>query len=303
MTADSAFDRGAQGRTAVRTRLRRLSARDLLYSQLFLPAFVMVAFAVLPVALIFVWSFWQFTDGGFVVTFTLEHYLTFIEEGRYQTIGYTLYLAILNVLIVVPLGYPVAYAIYRFFSEQNKMVVLMVLAVPFMVNRLLRIVSLSSLLSARGPLNQLLFFLEPQRYLLYSEVGIRIGFVFATMPIAIMAIWLSLERIDESLLEASYDLGGSRLFTFRKVVLPLSQPGIAAATLMIFVISMGSAAIPSKLGGPSAQTIGSMIERLFAVLKMPMAGVTATLTLVVIGVVLLVAQRYMDVLTIFKELE
>jgi ABC-type spermidine/putrescine transport system permease subunit I len=72
---------------------------------------------------------------------------------------------------------------------------------------------------------------------------------------------------------------------------------------MIFVISMGSAAIPSKLGGPSAQTIGSMIERLFAVLKMPMAGVTATLTLVVIGVVLLVAQRYMDVLTIFKELE
>jgi len=263
----------------------------------------MIAFALLPVALIFIWSFWQFTDGDFVVTFTLEHYLTFIEEGRYQTIGYTLYLAILNVLIVVPLGYPVAYAIYRFFSEQNKMVVLMVLAVPFMVNRLLRIVSLSSLLSSRGPLNQLLFFLEPQRYLIYSEVGIRIGFVFATLPIAIMAIWLSLERIDESLLQASYDLGGSRLYTFRKIVLPLSQPGIAAASLMIFVISMGSAAIPSKLGSPSAQTIGSMIERLFAVLKMPMAGVTATLTLVVIGIVLLAAQRYMNVLTIFRELE
>lgn len=262
---------------------------------------ILFLFAVLPVAFILLWSFWSYEGGEFVMTFTLSHYEA--AFSRLNTILTTTRISLVAIVLTISAGYPVAYFVYRFVSEENRLPILLVLVVPFIVNRLLRIFSLVDLMSTRGPLNTLLFFMEPIQFLVHTEISLYIGLLNDTLPIAIVLIYLSLERIDESLLNASYDLGGSGLYTFRKVTLPLSAPGVVAASILIFVITIGAGSMPEIMAGMNTYTIGVMMLSIFDAQQIPLAGAVSVITLGVIGILLLLGQRYANIMALFEEIE
>lgn len=284
---------------------RRLSDRELIAGQFLPPALFILISTGLPVFLLFLWSFWSYDTqaGQFVTEFTLANYSAFFDEARYTAIIRTLRIAVVVVVLTNVVAYPAAYTVYRFVNENNQLPVLMILVIPFIINRMLRIWSLTWLLSNRGGINQLLPFEDPIQWWLYTDSSVYMGLVIDTLPIAIMLIWLSLGRVDKTLLNASYDLGASPLQTFRKVTLPLTKTGLAASSILIFIFVMGSTSIPSFMGGPSMQTTGSMISSLFSVLQLPLAGVVATITVIVIMTILVVGEYFFDILTLFEEVE
>jgi len=273
--------------------------------EIILPGIFVFLFIVLPVLLMVLWSFWTYDTGAgrFVMEFTLQNYISFVSEGRYPAVVRTLQNALVTVFFTNILAYPAAYAIYRFIDEDRQLPVLMILVIPFIINRLLRIWALTFLLSNGGAINQFLFFMEPISVWLYTSWSVYLGLILNSLPIAIMLIWLSLGRINEDFLQASYDLGASPFYTFRRVTLPLSKTGLAASSMLIFVFVMGTTAIPSFMGGPASQTTGSMISSLFRVLRLDLAGATAIITLVIIFLVLTIGQYFGDVLTVFEEIE
>jgi ABC-type spermidine/putrescine transport system permease subunit I len=267
-----------------------------------LPVTFLVAFAVIPIAFIFVWSFWRYEAGNFIPAFTTEHYEGIVNGGRIDPIVFTLRTAVIVIVLDLALAFPVSYYIYRYVSENRKVAFVILLVIPFAINRLLRLQALSFLLSRNSVINQLVFFVDPVS-LGNSELGMIIGFLNDTLPIGIAAIWLSLERIDESLLHASYDMGASRFDTFRWVILPLSSPGVAATSILVFVLVMGSAQIPDQLGGSGVQTVGQMLFSTFNALQFPLAGAISLVVLAMIGVLILIADRYANLMALFQELE
>jgi spermidine/putrescine transport system permease protein len=175
--------------------------------------------------------------------------------------------------------------------------------VPAIVARPIRIYLWSLFVTRNGPLNQLLFFLDPIGVFLYNEFAMYVGLLGDLLPIGITLIWISLRRIDESLLSASYDLGASPAQTFRRVTLPMSAPGIAAASIIMSVLSVGVVTIPQMLGGPSVRSVGQLLLTLFRNFQFPLAGAISITLLCLVGALFLVVQRVTDLTTLFEEIE
>lgn len=293
--------RESQSTRRLRQRLSSLSPRSVAVSQLAPVVLFLFVFAVVPLAYIFLWSFWSYDGGQFVPGFHPENYEAVFAFGRFNVIVDTLRLAFVSVIINLVVAYPVAYGLYRFVDDRFEMILLFVLLIPFMVSRVIRIYVFSLFLSSNGPFNQILFFLEPLRFLLHSEFSAYIGFLLDSMPIAIALIWLSLQRIDESLLNASYDLGGSSLYTFRRITLPLSAPGLAASSILMFVLTVGSVVISQTLGGTEVHTIGQMLLTIFESVQYPLAGAISVVTILSIGILFAVVQYFTDLVELFEE--
>ena len=281
-------------------RISGLNDRQILVGQLGPLIAFLVFFAVLPVAFVFIWSFWGYEGGEFVLLFSIDNYVRAI--GRLGTVLFSTRIALITVVLSVGVGYPVAYFVYRFVSEKNRLPILLLLVFPFILNRLVKIFALTTLLSTRGPVNQILFFMEPLN-LVHRELAVYIGMVNDTVPIAIVLIYISLERIDKDLLSASYDLGASGIHTFRKITLPLSAPGIVAAAILIFVITLGDEAIPEIMGGVGTYTIGIMMLSIFDAGQIPLAGAVSVFTLIIIGALLYLGQRFANIMALFEEIE
>lgn len=268
-----------------------------------LPAVLFVTvFALVPVAFVFVWSFWEYQDGTFVQVFTLDHYVAVYRE-HLDTIASTFRITLTSIAINVVVAYPVAYFIYRFLDEDRQLAFLLLLLIPAIVARPIRIYLWSLFVTRNGPLNQLLFFAEPIGVFLYNEFALYVGLLGDLLPIGITLIWISLRRIDEALLSASYDLGASPAQTFRRVTLPMSAPGIAAASIIMSVLSIGVVTIPQMLGGPNVQSVGQLLLTLYQGFQFPLAGAISITLLGLVGALLLVVQRLTDVMTLFEEIE
>lgn len=267
-----------------------------------LPALLFVTvFALVPVAFVIVWSFWQY-DGGFVQVFTVEHYVAVYRE-HLDIIASTFRLSVTSIVINVVVAYPVAYFIYRFLDEEKQLGFLLLLLIPAIVARPIRIYLWSLFVTRNGPLNQLLFFMEPIGVFLYNDFAVYVGLLGDLLPIGITLIWISLRRIDEALLSASYDLGASPAQTFRRITLPMSAPGIAAASIIMAVLSIGAVTIPQMLGGPSVQSVGQVLLSLYEGFQFPLAGAISMSLLAIVGILLLVVQRLTDLTALFEEIE
>jgi spermidine/putrescine transport system permease protein len=282
-------------------RIARMSDRQIMAAQLAPLVGLLFVFAVLPVLFVLLWSFWGFEGGDFVITFAPENYEA--AFGRIGTIVESARIGLIAIVLTICAGYPAAYFIYRFVSERNRLPILLILVIPFIVNRLLRIFSLVDILSSNGPFNTLLFFIEPIEFLVHTEISLYIGLLNDTLPIAIILIYLSLERIDEDLLQASYDLGGSGLYTFRKVTLPLSAPGVVAASILIFVIAIGASSIGEIMGGVNVYMVGVMMLSIFDAQLIPLAGAVSVILLSVVGILLYLGHRYANIMALFEEIE
>jgi spermidine/putrescine transport system permease protein len=127
--------------------------------------------------------------------------------------------------------------------------------------------------------------------------------VNGALPIAITLSYISLERINTDLLEASYDLGASGIYTFRKITLPLSAPGVVAAAILIFVITLADEAIPQIMGGMGTYTVGMMMVSVFNSQQIPLAGAISVIILLIVGIILAVGQQFTAVKSLFEEIE
>lgn len=256
-----------------------------------LPAIAFLSlFFIIPLAMTFIWGFWEKTDFWMEPAFKLTAYEQFINTGRVDVYLRSLKLSLITVIIALVLGYPVAYYLGRKLDEDTAFPILFVFVLPFIISSIVRTFSWRFLLGRSGPVNQILISTglinKPFDWLLFSETSVIIGLVTATLPFVIFPVWLSLRSIEDSLLEASADLGATPLTTFRKVTLPLSLPGVFAASIFVFVTAFGSTALPVLLGGGGFSTIGTTLTSVLGVLNYPLAAAISTISIVTMLVLL-----------------
>jgi putrescine transport system permease protein len=190
----------------------------------------------------------------------------------------SLEIAAFSTLMLLVIGYPIAYAITRTPRRlQSVLVVLVIL--PFWTSFLIRIYAWMNILQHDGPLNQLLLALHIVRAppaWLSTNTAVYIGIVYSYLPFMVLPLYAALEKLDESLLEAAADLGCPRWKTFWLVTLPLSAPGVVAGTLLCFIPIVGEFVIPDLLGGSQTAMIGQAIwTEFFANKDWPTASAVA----------------------------
>lgn len=251
------------------------------FAALGLPGFLwLAAFFVAPLAFIFLLSFSDKTGiVGHDLTWTGANYLRAFEPIYLGIFAKSLIIAAAATAFCLLVGYPVALAV-AFAPQKIKTPLLVAITLPFWINILIRTYALIAVFRTRGFLNFTLewfwdigdgvlsFFgfglgeYEPLE-LLYTNVAVALGIGYVFLPFMILPLYAAMERFDRSLLEASLDLGAGHWRTFRRVLLPLTAPGVVSGVMIVFVPSLGAFFIADMLGGADSQLIGNVIERQF----------------------------------------
>ena len=226
----------------------------------------LVLFVVIPTAILLVYSFCERDEVGRVIfSFTIDNYRR-VADPVYlriflRSIGY----AGLTTIICIVVGYPVAYCIGRAREDWRQRLLLLVM-VPFWTSFLIRTYAWITILKQEGLLNGFVHQLSPTATpfdLLYTPTAVVIGLVYAYLPFMILPIYGSVEKLDGALIEAAHDLGAGPLRVFSSVIIPLTMPGIAAGTLLVFVPAVGMFAITDLMGGARVPLIGNVIQNQF----------------------------------------
>ncbi len=253
---------------------------------------VMVLALVTPFALLAGYSFvvGSRADGW---VFTLANYSTFLEKTQYMVIlGRSLGISSLVALVTVLLAYPAAYFI-AFHVHRHKVVWLILITLPFWTSYLLRVFAWKLILGYHGVINSALLWLgsvaQPLEFLLYNTFAVIITLAHAWAAFAILPIFVSLQKLDRSLIEAAQDLGENDVYTFLRVTLPLSMPGVVTAFLLVFIPTVGDYVTPSLVGGPNGLMIGSLIQLAFGQLdNWPLGAAISIVTMVSVTAVVCV---------------
>lgn len=223
--------------------------------------FWMTIFTVIPMILLIYFSLSVKTPDG--LRFSLDNYHRFLEPVYIKVLIRSLVLAGISTLFCLILGYPTAMILAgRRLSYQNTLVLLMVL--PMWMNSLLRTYAWLTILERKGLLNTVLgwFGLGPFN-LLYNDFAVTLGMVYNFLPFMVLPIYSVLSKIDHSLIEAAQDLGANPFVTFRKVIFPLSLPGVTSGITMVFMPAVTTFVISRLLGGGQYTLIGNLIESQF----------------------------------------
>ena len=245
----------------------------------------------MPLAVLFTLSFWIQDYLDFIRTFSLKNYIDFFQKPIYGKILIkSIRMSGLVTLATVLLAYPMAYFI-AFRIQHNKLIWLILITVPFWTSYLLRVFAWKVMLGYNGVINSGLktlgFISEPLEFLLYNPAAVMITLAHAWAAFAILPIYVSLEKIDRSLLEAARDLGENAFMTFVRVTLPLSLPGVIAASLLVFIPTVGDYVTPSLVGGPSGIMIGNIIQSMFGkALNWPLGAAISVISMLTVALMI-----------------
>ena len=231
------------------------------------PLFLWVAaFVIAPTLIMLVYSFCERgTLGGVVFNFTLANYAAVFDPTYLQIVVRSILFAGLTTAICLAMGYPVAYFIGRA-SEKSRNLLLMMVMIPFWTSFLIRTYAWVTILKNEGLLNSVLiqYGLIAQPFeMLYTPGAVILGLVYTFLPFMILPIYTSVEKLDNALVEAAFDLGAGPLRAFSKVIVPMTSPGITAGILLVFVPALGLYAVNDILGGGKVDMIGNIIENQF----------------------------------------
>lgn len=266
------------------------------FSQLALPYIVWaVMMLVLPMALIALYSVMEQGNSIISFSFTLEHYIKFFTDRDFLLILWrSLMIAVKTTIICLLLGYPVAFFIARS-REKVQNALILCITLPMWINMLVRTYAWIGMLSEDGLIQKILQFLGMGNVdLLYTEGAVLLGMVYNFLPFMILQIQTSLSKMDNSLLEASADLGASPAQTFRRVTLPLSLPGVINGITLVFLPAVSSFFIPKLLGGGQYFLIGNMIENQFITVGEWNFGSAISMIMAVIMMLLMMAVRKVE---------
>ncbi len=244
---------------------------------------------VVPLGILVAYSFWTQTYVSIDKTFTWSNYHESLTDPlvRYLLVQ-SITIAGLVTIATVALAYPIAYFIA--FRTSKKSLWLLLITIPFWSSYLLRVFSWKLILGFNGVLNSALIGLgitrEPLSFLLYNEFAVVLTLAHAWAPFAILPLYVSLQKIDRSLLEAATDLGSGPVRRFLRVTLPLTIPGIIAASLIIFIPTVGDYVTPALVGGSDGKMIANLIQVQFgAANNWPLGATLSLLSMFVVGLV------------------
>ena len=257
----------------------------------------MAIFVVAPIVIIVVYAF-SSADGGF----SLEN---FVNMGEYTDVFLRSFkLALIATAVCLLIGYPVSYWMSREGKSFQRMAMVLIM-LPMWMNFLLRTYSWMTILENNGLLNQL--FQKIGLIALYNRVtgadveffqmintqgAVVLGMVYNYLPFMILPIYSVIIKLDRSLIEAARDLGATSVMVFRKVILPLSLPGVLSGITMVFVPSVSTFAISRMLGGGTELLLGDLIERQFlGGAYNPQLGAAISLVMMVIVLVCMIVMN------------
>lgn len=208
-------------------------------------------------------AFYGFTDRS--GAFTLENILAIVNKEHAQALGLSLGLALISTVICFLLAFPLG-LILKDSKLGKKGFMVFVFILPMWMNFLLRTMAWQVLLERNGVINILLKSLGlPILDIINTPAAVVLGMVYDYLPFMVLPIYNALIKIDKNLIEAAYDLGASKTVVLRKILLPLSVPGIVSGVTMVFVPSLTTFAISNMLGGGKVNLIGNIIEQEFTV--------------------------------------
>jgi spermidine/putrescine transport system permease protein len=247
----------------------------------------LLVFVVAPTAIMAAYSFAKPGELGRVIYEpTVEHYVRIGEPTYLKIFGRSILYAGVSTALCVLFGYPVAYFIGRS-PPRRRNLLLMAVMIPFWTNFLIRTYAWIMILNQQGLLNAALQGLRVTSGpldMMYTPFAVMVGLVYTYLPFMILPIYGSVEKLDDSLIEAALDLGATPWRAFRGVIVPLTKPGIIAGFLLVFIPAIGQFAINDVLGGKRAPIIGNTIEKQFgAALNKPF-GAALGMTLLVMFV-------------------
>ena len=254
------------------------------------PTLVVMGLALIaPVALLIVTSLKSQTGTSLDVGWTLAQYGEVLSRGSYRTLFLrSLLISGLVTLVTICLAYPMAYFVA--FHARRKFLWLIALTIPFWTSYLLRVFAWKIILGFNGVINSGLERLglidQPLSFLLYNPFAVVVTLAHAWAAFAILPIYVSLEKIDRSLLEAAADLGDGKLRRFLRITLPLSMSGVIGAAILVFVPTTGDFVTPELVGGPAGAMIANIIEVQFnQVGNWPLGAALALTGMVMVGVI------------------
>jgi len=225
-------------------------------------------FLLVPYALMFAYSFWSVSPAQTIVhSWSISNYRDLLSHDVYrQTLLRSAWIATRVMIFSLLLGYPVAYLL-SFHAGGRKNLLYQLVIIPLWVSYLVRAYAWKTILGTDGVLNTSMQYLHltnhPLQFLLYSPFAVVLTLTHIYTPFTFLPVYAAMEHIPRNLVEASHDLGASRLQTFGRVILPLSIPGVLAGATFAFVLSFGDFLAPLLLGGPSGIMISNIVVSLF----------------------------------------
>lgn len=218
-----------------------------------------------PLGTIVLYSF--LTDGYLEIIreFTLANYIEAWTNELYRSVMIrSLGVAMTVTLVTVVLAFPIAYFVSFHVEASKKSLWLFLITIPFWTSYLIRVFLWKVILGYNGVVNSGLIGLgiidQPLDFILYNVNSVVITLAHAYAPFAILPIFVALEKIDRSLLEAGQDLGESKFVTFLRVTLPLAMPGVVASVLIVFIPTIGDYVTPQLVGGPEGRMVANLIQ-------------------------------------------
>ncbi|SHI19120.1 ABC transporter permease [Clostridium intestinale] len=220
-----------------------------------------ILFIVIPLLIVLFFSFTVKVADSYV--FSLENYQKLFSTQYLKVFGRSLSLALISTLACLVLGYPIAYIISKKAASSRNMLIMLII-LPMWMNFLLRTYSWLSILGKNGIINTLLMKIGLGPIdILYTDTAVILGMIYNFLPFMIIPIYTVLIKIDSDLLNAAADLGADRSIVFKKVIFPLSIPGVMSGITMVFMPAVSTFIISSLLGGGQYMLVGNLIEQQF----------------------------------------
>lgn len=252
----------------------------------------MFLFAMLPFCLIVAASFMSHSEDSLMgLPFTLQNYQQLNNSIYLRIFQKSFFVAGFATFLCFIFGYPFAYIIACMQSRWKNLLLLLVI-IPFWTSSLIRSYALIAMIKAKGVINSLLLALgiiHQPLSILFTNYAVMIGLVYNLLPFMILPIMTNVERLDQRLIDAARDLGANRFTTFKKVIIPLTMPGIIAGSILVFLPAMTIFYIPDILGGAKSVLLGNLIQSQFLIARnWPLgAAFSAILTIVLATLILI----------------
>ncbi len=285
-----------------------LSTTDVVVPAILVAWFVLV---IVPIIILFVYSFFTTVQFRTVYTLSLDTWIGLFESGRWEVTLRTLRIAVTVTLIELVVGFPFAFWLAKGgVGKGGRAICLAMLTIPFFLDMSSRTIVWRAILGQSGLINTILMGTgltdTPVEWLLYSEVAVHFGMVVSLFPPMVLPIFLAINLIDDSLIEASKDLGASPGQTLKRIILPLSLPGIMAGVVFCLGPALAAWVEPGMLGGGFVNLISNSIESAYSALRYPVVAALSAfvilLLMLLLGLMYLIARRFGDPASSFRVL-
>ena len=248
--------------------------------------FWLFLFSLLPFCLVVGASFLSHDESHLAkLPFTVSNYQALYNSIYFRIFEKSFLIAGIATFLCLVLGYPFAYIIGRMQSRYKALLILLVI-IPFWTSSLIRSYALIAMIKAKGIINTMLLglgLIHAPLPILFTNTAVMIGLVYNLLPFMILPIMTNVERLDTRLIDAARDLGANRFTTFRRVIIPLTMPGIISGSILVFLPAMTIFYIPDILGGAKSILLGNLIQNQFLIAEnWPMGSAVSTVLTVLL---------------------